>query len=474
MVRLLVSLVLLLTPALAQELLALAPQGAIAGFYINNLGKSPYLRGIAADWKQSGMEALLNRELRKEMGNESALLGMAAGGLAVAGYNNGFFLIARPSPEAMKFIRSETKKAKPQNGWLVETDKDTMTGISRDLVFVATPATGRVFLQGKRGLKAPVSGDIVLWGSLPQDLVTQAGLPPRTNGAVRTIRRFSYAFKLTAGGYTDEWRLDINSAPDPAFASLFLPKEKPMDTADLPQGYSVSAGVLDFSKAGSLLGGLLKEFDLSLNLDLKAFGSRYAAITVKGPPPAPDGRGENLLGHTLFYVEVKDAATAEANLLGLLQNAAAFATPEGKDGFKVLGNEGDFKAVEVGFLGAMYYRFEENRMVFATSKSALEAASGKPWKENPNYQKFKARIPANAVGYNFGNQSEPFLEQIAQLKDTLPQTIGSQVDDKTAREVGEKLTDFLTRLGKRLGSGLSYAVVEGSSLVSRGFYEVKW
>jgi len=470
----LLALLLLLAPSFAQELLGLAPPGAIAGFYVNNLGKSPYLKGIAADWKQSGMEALLQRELRKELKEDADLLGLAAGGLAAAIYQSGFFVIARPSPAAMKAIKADNKKAKLQNGWLVETDKDTMTGISRDLVFIATPPTGRVFLQGKRGLKAPVSGDVVLWGSVPQDMVQGLGLPPRTNGVIRTLRRFSYAFKLTAGGYTSESRLEVNPSPDPALASLLLPKERPLDAADLPQGYSVSAGILDLGKLGSVVSSLLREFDVKFNLDLAAFGSRYAIVTVKGPPPAPDGRGENFLGHNLVYWEIKDPATAEANLLALLQNAAAFATPEGQGGFKVLDNVDNFKAVEVGFLGKMYYRVNGNLMVLATSQSALEAASGKPWKENPDYQKFKVRIPNNAVAYSFGDQGTPFLEQISQLSDSLPQTIGNQLDQKTSKELADKLTGFLTRLGKRLGSGLSYAVVEGTSLVSRGFYEVRW
>ena len=180
------------------------------------------------------------------------------------------------------------------------------------------------------------------------------------------------------------------------------------------------------------------------------------------------------MGHTLFYVEVKDPATAEANLLALLQNLAAFATPQGKGGFKVLPGEGGFKAVEVGFIGKLYYKAEDTRLIVATSKNALDAVNGPTWKDNPNYQKFRVRIPANAIGYSFGDNGAALSMSAAQLGDALPQTIGNQMDAKSSKEIAESLSDFLGRLAKRFGSGLSYATVEGDSLVSRGFYEVKW
>ncbi|MBO1435675.1 hypothetical protein [Meiothermus sp. CFH 77666] len=474
MARLLFFALLLLGPALAQNLLALAPQGAVAGFYMNDLRGSRYLSGLAADWKQSGMEAFLGRELRKQAGNDADLLGIAAGGVAVALYNDGFFAITRPSAAAMKALRKDTRGMRPQGGWLVGGDKDVQTGFSRELVFFATPKYARLFLQNRRGLQAPVRGDIVLWGSPPQDLIRSLNLPPRANGAARTIRRFSYAIQLTAGGYTEETRLDVNPAPDPALASLLLPRERPYNAADLPQGYAVSTGVLDLSRVGPYLSGLLREFDLRLNLDLRAFGARFATVTVQGPPPAPDGRSEAILGHNLIYWEVRDPATAEANLLALLQSLAAFSTPDGQGGFKVLGHEGDFKAVEVGLGGTLYYKLEPTRLVIATSKSALQAVGNPPWSQDPNFRRFRARIPANAIGYSFGNQGSALQEQLGQLGDTLPQTIGSELDQQTSRELARALTDFMKRLAKRFGSGLSYAVVEGNSLISRGFYEVRW
>ncbi|GIW24828.1 hypothetical protein [Meiothermus sp.] len=473
MARLIIFVLLLLGPALAQNLLALAPQGALAGFYINDLRSSLYLKGLANDWKQSGLQDLLSREFKQQAGSDAALLGIAAGGVAVALYSDGFFAIARPSAEALQALRKETKGLRPQGGWLVGGDQDVQTGFSRELVFLASPKYTRLFLQNRRGLQAPVKGDIVLWGAPPQDLLQSLNLPPRANGAARALRRFSYAIQLTAGGYTEETRLEVNPAPDPALASLLLPKERPYNAADLPQGYSVSTGVLDLSRLGAYLPGLLREFDVRLNLDLRAFGARFATVTVQGPPPAPDGRSEAILGHNLIYWEVRDPATAEANLLAILQSLAAFSTPDGQGGFKVLGNEGDFKVVEVGLGGTLYYKLEPTRLVIATSKSALQASKNPPWRNNPDFQRFRARIPANAVGYTFSNQGALLREQFGSLSAILPQTIGNQTSP-LERDLSNSLVNFLERVAKRFGVGLSYAVVEGNSLVSRGFYEVRW
>ncbi len=470
MARLLAS-VLLLGSALAQNLLALAPQGAVAGFQLSDLRNSRYLAGLAQDWKSSGLETLLKRELQKEVGGQADLLGIAAGGVAAALYRDGFFLIARPSPAALQAVRRETRGVRPEGGWLVGGDSEVLTGISRELVFLASPKYARLFLQGRRGLQAPARGDIVLWGALPQDLVRSLGLPPRTQSALSTFRRFSYALQLTPGGYTDESRLELNPGADPTLAALLLPKERPFDAGNLPQGYAVTSGVFDLGRLGAYLPGLLREFDLRLNLDLRAFGTRFATVSVQGPPPAPDALGEGLLGHSLIYWEVRDPVTAEANLLALLQTLAAFATPQGQGGFRMLGNEGGFKAVEVGLMGKLYYRLEANRLVLATSESALQATHTPPWNQNPDFRRFRVRIPAGAVGYTFSQQGVILQEQATQLARLLPQAIGSS---GLEGELVQSLASFTERLAKRFGAGLSYTVVEGNALVTRGFYEVRW
>ena len=147
-IRLVLVTAVAASAALAQNLVGLAPQGAIAGFYMNDLSKSPYLKGLAADWKNSGLEALL----KKELGSDADMLGLAQGGMAAAFYPSGYFVILKPSAAAMKGIKAQTKGLKPQAGWLVSKEKDMVTAFSKDLAMIATPAHANLFFAGKRGL----------------------------------------------------------------------------------------------------------------------------------------------------------------------------------------------------------------------------------------------------------------------------------------------------------------------------------
>ncbi len=465
----------MLLSAFAQNLVGLAPQGAVAGFYINDLRSSPYFKGITNDWKQSGMEAFLNKQLRTQAGADADLLGLFSGGMAVALYNEGFLLIARPDAKAMQALRKDSKGLKNQNGWLVGTDQGMTTGFSRDLIFVATPLEAKLFLSGKRGLKSPVSGDIALWGAPPQDLLKTLKLPPRTSGATRAIQRFSYAIKLTPAGYTDETRVDINPGPDPALASFFLPRgQTGVDVSSLPQGYAVSTGVLDLGKFATYALGLLREFDVRMSLDLSAFGMHYAAITVAGPPPALDGRGENMLGHSLIYWEVKNPASAEESFKNLLSQLADFSSAQGQGGLKELPDEAGFKAVELGLGATLYYKLEQNWLIVATSKAALQALNNKTWADDAGFQRYKSKIPAGAIGFTYSDQKSALKDSVGQLGETLPQTIGTQMDARSSKEFTQALSKFATRLSERFGTMYSYALIEGNALVSRGVYEVNW
>ncbi|RIH86187.1 hypothetical protein Mlute_01343 [Meiothermus luteus] len=466
------ALALLLGSALAQNLVSLAPPGAVAGFYLADLRGSPYLQGFAADWKASGMEALLGRELRQQVGQAVDLLGLAAGGLVAAAYPDGFFVLGRPSPGALEALRKEARGLQSLGGWQVGGDKEVQIGLSRELFFVASPKYAQLFLQNRRGLGAPARGDLVFWGSLPQGLAQDLGLPPRTSSALRALGRFTYSLQLSPGGYTEEARLELNPTLDPTLARLLLPKERPYDPTGLPQGYSVTTGVFDLAQFATYLKGLLSELNIPLELDLKGFSPRYALVSVKGPPPAPDGRGEGLLGHTLVYWEVKDPALAEANLLALMRALAAFSTPEGQGGFRTLGSVGGFKAVELGLAGVFYYRLEPDRLVLATSKSALEATANPPWGRDPGFRRFRVRMPANAIGFTYTDQGALMREQAALLAGLLPQAIGQT--EGFERRLGQALAGFLERVAQRFGPGLSYTVVEGHRRVSRGFYEMRW
>jgi hypothetical protein len=459
----------LASAALAQNLVNLAPQGAIAGLYMNDLSKSPYLKGLATDWKNSGLEALL----KKELGSDADMLGLAQGGMAAAFYPSGYFVILKPSANAMKAIKADTKGLKPQGGWLVSKEKDMVTAFSKDLALIATPAHANLFFAGKRGLQAPLKGDIAMWGAVPQNMVKQLELPARTTTLIGGLSKFNFSLTLTAGGYTTESRLEVNPKADPQLAGLVLPKEKPWDLADFPSGYSGSSVVVDLASTARLLSSLLADFDLKFKLDLSAFGSRVVSVTPAIPTdPKKLDALDNPLGHALYFVEVKDQATAEANLLSLLQTLAAFATAEGQGGFKVVGEEAGFKVVETGMLGKLYYRFDNDKLILATSPDSVGAVSGALWRDHADFNKFRIRIPAAASGYTYSNQAGALEGVVGQLRQTLPQAIGA--DDKQGKELNDKLVAFFERVFKRFGSSLDYSVIEGNSVVSRGFAEVKW
>jgi hypothetical protein len=151
---------------------------------------------------------------------------------------------------------------------------------------------------------------------------------------------------------------------------------------------------------------------------------------------------------------------------------AAFSTPEGQGGFRTLGSVGGFKAVELGLAGVFYYRLEPDRLVLATSKSALEATANPPWGRDPGFRRFRVRMPANAIGFTYTDQGALMREQAALLAGLLPQAIGQT--EGFERRLGQALAGFLERVAQRFGPGLSYTVVEGHRRVSRGFYEMRW
>ncbi|WP_337126218.1 hypothetical protein, partial [Staphylococcus aureus] len=93
------------------------------------------------------------------------------------------------------------------------------------------------------------------------------------------------------------------------------------------------------------------------------------------------------------------------------------------------------------------YRLDGDKLVVATSKAALEAASGKLWKDRPEYQRFRVTVPQNAVSYSFGDQKGPSLESLAALRESIPQTIGAE--DKETKELTDRLVKFLERVYNR-------------------------
>lgn len=468
-------LAVLCSPVFGQNLVSLAPPGAVAGFILNDLSHNPYLRGVARDWAKSGLEA----ELRRAMGEQAAdpaLLGLISGGIAAALYPSGdFFAIAKPTPQALQSLRKGLRKPQNRGGWQVDTQGGVVTGLSKDLALLASPPAFERFIRNQRGLKAPVGGDIAFWAEVPKNLANQLELPPRIGLTLSAVKRLTFSLKLTPQGISQETRLEFLPGVDPQLTNIALPKDRPWELGDFPQGVAASTSVVDIPALGRYLNALSRDLNSSLNLDLSAFGKRIAQVTFNAPTGQRGLQSDALaqFGDMLLFVEVLDPPTAEANLLGLLQNVAAFATPEGKGGFKVVGNEGDFKAVEVGLLGRLYYRFDADRLILATSKTALEGLGNPTWKENPRFQQSRQTIPASAVSYGFSDAAA----QIPSVEELLQNTLlpaGNATQARRARELSKRMGDFMVSVLKRFGDGINYAAVEGNTLISRSFSNVKW
>ncbi|PZA07923.1 MULTISPECIES: hypothetical protein [unclassified Meiothermus] len=468
-------LALLISPALGQNLVSLVPPGAVAGFTLGDLSQHPRLRGIAQDWAKSGLEAELRRAMREEA-VDPELLGLLSRGAAAAFYPSGdFFVIAKPTPQALQSLRKGLRKPQNRGGWQVDTQDGMVTGLSRDLALVASSAAFERFIRNQRGLKAPVGGDLAFWAELPKGFANQLELPPRIGLTLSAVKRFTFSLKLTPQGISQETRLEFVPGVDPQLTAIALPKDQPWELGDFPQGVAASTGVVDIPALGRYLNALSRDLNSSLNLDLSAFGKRVAQVTFNAPTGQQGVRSDALaqLGDMLLFVEVLDPPTAEANLLGLLQNFAAFATPEGKGGFKVVGKEGDFKAVEVGLLGRLYYRFDADRLILATSKAALEGLSNPAWKENPRFQQSRQAIPARAVSYGFSDAAA----QIPSIESLLQSTLlpaGSANQARRTRELSRRMGDFMVSVLKRFGDGINYATVEGNTLISRSLSNVRW
>lgn len=477
MKKLLLSGFLLMGMAWAQDLVPLAPAGASIGLAVANLGQSPYLKNIGQDWARSGIETYLRRTIR-DADTDPALLGIANGGLVAAFYPNGdFFILARPSAEALAAVRKETVRGQSRSGWVVSEEDDIVSGYSRDLVVIAAKAAFERFIRNQRGLRAPVSGDIVLWADVPRDLGQQLELPPRLSTFLAGLRRLSVGIRLTASGYTSETRLELNPSADPVLGRLLLPSERPWSLEDFPQGLSMSSGVFDIAGGARYLSRLLDDLGLGLSFDLSAFGNRFASVTFASPPTSANtaNTADSLdLGSSLTWFEVKDPATAEANLLAVLQNAAAFASPDGEGGFRVLPDELGFKVVEVGLSGKVYYRLESGRLVVATSPQAIEGLRGRKVRENTIYNRLRSRVPANATSVTYSDQGQALKDSLGGFSDLLTLPIGDLGQGQETQELAKALENFFGRISSRFGAGLSYTVVEGNTLVFRDLVEVRW
>ncbi len=483
----------------AQSLPKLTPPGAVGGLYTRNLSvKKALLVNFQAEWSRLGIGQMFSDLFKDAEGDngdvkkvEKLLSTDLVGreGIVVFYPNGSFFVMARPSAERaneiIKLVRESFKNPKQMKGWLIEENpqEDLPTpvvfGVSSDALLIASKDAADRFFKGDRGLNMPISGDFAFWLEAEPLWVylddPNLGLPPEAVTAIKTFKGFDYAANLELDGIHSSGSACFDPSKDADLAAIFLPQAAAWPLGDLPAGVSATSGTLDLPLLGKYLTHWAKLLGQDMEIDLSAFGQRYALIDAGTPDPQQ--ALQNPFGNLLLLLEAKDSLTAEVTLLSWLQMAAAFSTPEGQGGFSVepvtiAGHEG--KKVSIGMAGDIYLVSLEDRLALATSKKAIDLLQAPPLKNDPGFAKLAAMLPPAYVSASYGNY-QTTLKQAAQL---LPLMMMQTIDDAEAQammsKLSTKLSKFFDFVAGRVGGGISYDVIQGGCVNNISFTQVNW
>ncbi len=484
--------------AAAQSLPALTPPGAAGGIYTRNLAvKKAFFVNFQAEWNRLGINDLFLDVLNKDaevtqddidkVGKFLTVDVVGREGIVVFYADGSFFFMARPSAnratEIINAVREQMKSPRKLKGWLIEEsvegDTTVIAGVSSDAILIASKEAADRFFAGDRGLKMPVSGDFAAWVE-PEPLWSyledpSLGIPPNGVTAIKTFSGFAGATSFETDGIHSSGSICFDPSQDAEMAAVFLPGESAWKLADLPLGVSATTGVLDLPALGDYVNRWAAEFDSEMELDLSAFGKRFAMIDAGSDNP--QDALQNPMGNLLLLLETKDSLTAEVTLLSWLQMGAAFSTPEGQGGFSVepITVDGrDGKAVQMGMAGTLYLVSYDDHLALATSKDALNLLSAPPLSSDPNFARLAKLLPASYSSASYGNYKKS-LNQAAQM---LPLMMMQTVDDAESQqfmtELAMKLSQFFSFVAERTGGTISYTKQKGSCLASSGFTEVDW
>lgn len=489
----------LLALASAQSLPKLTPPGAVGGLYTRNLAvKKAFLVNFQAEWNRLGIAKMFS-DLVKDQNDDAGdvkkvekllsadLVGRE--GIVVFYPDGSFFVMARPSAERadeiIKLVRESLKNPQQMKGWLIEESQQedlptpVIVGVSNDALLIASKDAADRFFKGDRGLEMPASGDFTIWGEAQPLWVylndPNLGLPPEAVTAVKTFKGFAYATNLELDGIHSSGSFCLDPSKDADLAAIFLPKATAWPLGDLPAGVSATSGTLDLPLLGKYITHWAKVLRQDMEIDLSAFGQRYALVDAGTLDPQQ--ALQQPFGNLLLLLETKDSLTAEVTLLSWLQMTAAFSTPEGQGGFSVepvtvAGHEG--KKVSIGMAGDLYLVSLEDRLALATSKKAIDLLQAPPLKNDPGFAKLAAMLPPAYAGASYGNY-RTFLKQTAQL---LPLMMMQTIDDAQTQafmaELSTKLSKFFDFVASRVGGGISYDVVQKGCMNSTSFTQVNW
>ena len=465
----------------AQGFDTLLPPGSVIGLGVRDLTKqSDTLEAVQAEWERLEMNQRMAAILPSDQyANLLPLLslGTIQQGAAVALYPDGAFVaLFQPDTDGRKALAPQLKAWMPNpvksGEWQVQETPELTYADNGRVIMVAAPSVYARFAAGERGGSFP-AGDIVMWIE-PQAawplLESMAGMAgpesgPLVQNLLQDLRIFSsYTSSswLEAKGIRSQSTIALDQAANPELAQLFLPEGQPWPLTDLPQGMAATSAVFDLPFVGSYISGLLGKSGINYNLDLSAFGTRVATVTIASAAPTSP---TSFLGDQLFFIEAVDPPTAAAILTTWLQQLAAFATPEGQGGFALRPIEGG-NAINVGILGEIYLLTQSDRLVLATSEKALAALSGPKFKN--------VHDPKGAASVSYSDTSAALGQEAQALTTALPMAVSDPASMQGYLNVAQGFQEFLEFLSQHSGSSTSTGKVQDGKFVTDGFWEVEF
>lgn len=485
---------------LAQSLPALTPPGAAAGLYTRNLAvKQTFFIDFQAEWNRLGLGDSIQRMLEEdgELNADDLELARQVFTLDLVGregilvfYPSGdFFALARPSASRVdtiiKLLDRSMQQPETRNGWKLDrSDSGGSTlylGHNGQLVLLGSAGAVERFLNGDRGLKPPIEGDLVFWVDAEPlaPLIEQPdlGLTPQMVRSLKTFAGLAWSLDVQQEGLFTRSRLTLNPDQDGELARILLPSDQAWPLDDLPRGIGASSYAFDLAALGDYISAYAQQLGQDLPLDLSAFGNHFALIDAGTEDPQEALK--NSLGNLLLVLETRDSLTAEVTLLSWIQALAGFATPEGSGGFRVEPQEiagMPAKKITVGLLGDLYLVTGTDRIYLATSDQAARLLeTGERFASDKAYQELsKAHLPDRYSGVSYANNQKSLQQTARMLPLLMMQTIDDPQTQAQTAELADRFAQFVDFLATRVGSSLSYQQVQGDHLVGLGFTEVTW
>lgn len=210
-----------------------------------------------------------------------------------------------------------------------------------------------------------------------------------------------------------------------------------------------------------------------------------AEVTQPGVP------SDNLLGESVYLIATSDEAAASAGLEQLFQTVsmmlAAFGDPTGGMGSASV-TETEISGVNVTSFTitpgiSISYAVTDGYALIATSDAAMQAVlnarqEGMSLAEEAAFTAMMELVPDDAVSFTYsdaGAAMEAAAEQIATQVQTVVGLGGaSQIDFDETTEATETLEQFMEFVASRLGSSISFTVVEDDILYTYSETEVAW